>query len=201
VLYHDGSAQPELIMALLVTGLVFFISIHLLPTHTRLRAALFGRWGEPRYKGAFSLVSFAGLALIIAGYRMAGPGERLFAPFPVAIAVAPYAMTLSFILFAAANMRTHIRKIVQHPMLLGLLVWALVHLCANGDTRGTVLFGAFAAYAVVDLASAVHRHAVKSFTPTARHDVIAIVAGVALALVVMTFHRTLFGVVVAPFGR
>jgi putative Ca2+/H+ antiporter (TMEM165/GDT1 family) len=67
--------------------------------------------------------------------------------------------------------------------------------------RGTVLFGAFAAYAVVDLASAVHRHAVKSFTPTARHDAIAIVAGVALALVVMTFHRALFGAVVAPFGR
>ncbi len=187
-------------MAPLVAGLVLFLGVHLLPTHTRLRAALFGRWGERRYKGAFTLVSVAGLVLIVVGYRMAGPGERLFAPFPAAITVAPYAMALSFVLFAAANMRGHLRKIVQHPMLLGLLVWALVHLCANGDTRGTVLFGAFLAYAVVDLASAVHRHAVKSFTPTARHDAIAIVAGVALALVVMMFHRALFGVGVVPFG-
>lgn len=188
-------------MALLVTGLVFFLGIHLLPTAPGWRTAAATRWGAQRYKGLFSLVAFAGLALIVAGYGMAEPGPRLFAPWPAAIAVAPYAITLSFILFAAANMRTHIRKIVQHPMLLGLLVWALVHLGANGDTRGTVLFGAFAAYAVVDLLSAMRRHAVKAFAPTARHDVIAIVAGVVLALVVMTFHRALFGVVVAPFGR
>jgi uncharacterized membrane protein len=187
-------------MTTLVAGLVLFLGIHLLPTHTRWRAALFDRWGEPRYKGTFSLVSLAGFALIIIGYWIATPGERLFAPFPAAIAVAPYAVTLAFVLFAAANMRTHIRKFVQHPMLLGLLLWALVHLCANGDTRGTVLFGAFAAYAIVDLVSAVRRHAVKSFTPTARHDAIAIVAGVALALLVMTFHRPLFGFTVVPFG-
>ena len=117
-----------------------------------------------------------------------------------AIAIAPYAMTLSFILFAAANMRGHLRKVIQHPMLLGLLIWALVHLCANGDTRGTVLFGAFAAYAFVDLVSAVGRHAVKSFTPSARYDVIAVVAGTGLALVVMACHRLLFGFAVVPFG-
>lgn len=188
-------------MALLVTGLVLFIGIHLLPTAPAWRTAVATRWGEQRYKGMFALVSFAGLALIVAGYTMAEPGPRLYAPWPVAIAVAPYAITLAFILLAAANLRTHLRRFVQHPMLLGLLIWALVHLCANGDTRGTVLFGAFVAYATYAIVSAVRRHAVKSFTPAARHDVIAIVAGIVLALVVMTFHRTLFGAVVAPFGR
>ncbi len=187
-------------MALLVVGLVLFLGVHLVPTGPALRASLHARWGERRYKGAFSLVSLAGLALIVAGYRMAGPGERLFAPLPAAIAIAPYAVTLAFVLFAAANMRTHIRRLVQHPMLLGLLIWASVHLLANGDTRGTVMFGAFVAYALVDLASAVHRHAVKAFTPTARHDVIALVAGVVLAIVVMTFHRSLFGPAVVSFG-
>jgi uncharacterized membrane protein len=201
VLYHVGSVQPELIMALLVTGLVLFIGIHLLPTAPGWRTALANRWGEQRYKVLFSLVSFAGLALIVAGYGMAGAGPELFAPSPAAIALAPYAVTLSFILFAAGNLRTHLRRFVRHPMLLGLLIWALVHLYANGDTRSTVLFGAFVAYAACALVSVVRRHAVKSFTPTARHDVIAIVAGVGLALVVMTFHRTLFGVVVVPFGR
>lgn len=187
-------------MALLVVGLALFLGAHLVPTGPALRASFLARWGEQRYKGAFSLASLAGLVLIVVGYRMAGPGERLFAPLPAAIAIAPYAVSLAFVLFAAANMRTHIRRIVRHPMLLGLLIWSAVHLCANGDMRGTVLFGAFAAYAVIDLASAVHRHAVKAFTPTARHDAIAIAAGVALALVVMTFHRLLFGPVVVSFG-
>jgi uncharacterized membrane protein len=188
-------------MTLLVTGLAIFLGVHLLPAVPRLRAQIAAQLGEKPYKGAFTLASLAGLALTVAGYWIASPGERLFAPMPWAIAIAPYAVTLSFILFAAANMRGHLRKVARHPMLLGLLVWALVHLCANGDSRGTVLFGAFTVYAVIDLVSAIGRHAVKSFTPTARHDVVAVVAGVGLALVVMTFHRALFGFQVVPFGR
>src|SRR4029453_1284409 len=187
-------------MALLVVGLVLFIGPHLLPTGPTLRASLQARWGEQRYKGAFSLASLAGLVLIVVGYRMAEPGPRLFSPLPAAIAISPYAVTLAIILFAAANMRTHIRRVVQHPMLLGLLIWAGVHLLANGDTRGTVLFGAFVAYALVDLASAIHRHAVKTFTPTARHDAIAIAAGVGLSLLVTTFHPPLVGPRVVSFG-
>ncbi len=187
-------------MTILIVGLVLFLGIHLLPVATPLRNALSSRLGANGYRGAFSLVSLAGLVLIVVGYYTAARGEQLFAPWPAAIAAAPYAVTLSFILFAAANMRTHIRKTLQHPMLLGLLIWAGVHLLANGDTRGTVLFGAFFAWALVDLASAVSRHAVKTFEPTSRQDVIAVVAGVVLAIVVMIFHRTLFGVAVVSFG-
>jgi uncharacterized membrane protein len=85
-------------------------------------------------------------------------------------------------------------------MLLGLLLWASVHLLANGDRAGTVLFGAFLAYAVVDLVSAIGRGAVKSFVPQPKHDIIAVAGGAAVALAVMTLHRTLFGVAVVPFG-
>ena len=187
-------------MATLVVGLILFLGIHLLPAFPGVRGGLASRWGEGRYKGLFSLVSFAGLALIIIGYAKAERGDQLFAPLPAAIAVAPYAMTVAFVLFAAANMRGYLRQTLSHPMLIGLLVWSGVHLLANGDLRGTVLFGAFFGYGVVDLCSAVQRHAVKTFEPVARHDVIAVIAGVVVALVLMTFHRVLFGVQVAPFG-
>lgn len=187
-------------MTTLALGLVLFLGIHLVPAAPNLRAALAGRMGDGPYKGVFSLVSLAGLVLIVVGYRAAGPGAQLFAPLPAAIAAAPYAVTLAFVLFAAANMRTHLRRALRHPMLLGTLIWAAVHLLANGDMRGTVLFGAFVAYALADLASAAGHRAVKTFEPTARHDVIAIVAGIAVALLVMTFHRLLFGVAVVPFG-
>jgi uncharacterized membrane protein len=63
-----------------------------------------------------------------------------------------------------------------------------------------VLFGSLAAYAVVDLVSAIRRRAVKSFVPEAKHDVRAVVGGVVVALVVMTFHRVLFGPQVVSFG-
>jgi len=187
-------------MAILVSGLVLFLGMHLLPTVPRLRATWMSRLGEQGYKGLFSIVSLAGLILIVVGYRMADASERLFAPLPGAAVVAPWAMTLALILFASSHMRAHLRQAVQHPMVLGLLIWSGVHLLANGDVRGTVLFGGFLGYSVIDLLSAVRRDATKSFVPTVKHDVIAIVAGTIVALVIMAFHRVLFGHAVVPFG-
>lgn len=187
-------------MAILVAGLVLFLGIHLVPALPAARSALAATWGENRYKGAFSLVSALGLVLIVAGYALSDDRTRVFAPLPAARAIAPYAMVVSFILFAAANMRGYLRQSIRHPMLLGLLIWSIVHLLANGDRTGTVLFGAFALYAIVDLVSAIARGAVKSFEPTVKHDVIAVLGGTAVALAFMTFHRQLFGVAVVPFG-
>jgi uncharacterized membrane protein len=187
-------------MLVLVAGLVLFLGVHLLPALQGRRAVFVRRWGEQRYKGIFTLISFAGLALIIVGYASATPGAQLFAPSQAAIAIAPYAITLSLVLFAAANMRTYIRQLVRHPMLLGLAIWATVHLLANGDTRGTLLFASFLAYAAIDFVSVVQRHAVKDFIPTMRHDAIAATAGVVAALAFMTLHRPLFGVAVVHWG-
>ena len=187
-------------MRLLIAGLALFLGMHLLPAIPSLRAALMARCSEQRYKGVFSLVAAIGLVLIVVGYVIADDRTRVFAPLAAARAIAPFAMVASFILFAAANMRGHLRRIVKHPMLLGLLLWASVHLLANGDRAGTVLFGAFLAYAVVDLVSVIGRGAVKSFVPERKHDAIAVVGGAAIALAVMTLHRMLFGVAVVPFG-
>jgi hypothetical protein len=82
--------------------------------------------------------------------RGSGTGARLFQPSPSAIALAPYAITPSFVLLAAANLRGHIRRMLKHPMLIAIAIWAPVHLFANGDTRGTVLFASILAYALVD---------------------------------------------------
>jgi uncharacterized membrane protein len=179
---------------------VFFLGIHLVPAVPALRRALVAHLGERRYKGVFALVSAIGLALIVLGYAVSADRARVFAPFPAARAIAPYAMSISFILFAAANMRGHLRRIIRHPMLLGLAIWATVHLLANGDRTGTVLFGAFLAFAAIDLASAVRRGAVKDFVPEVKYDMMAVVGGIGVALAVMALHRVLFGVAVTSFG-
>lgn len=187
-------------MSTMIAGLILFLGVHLLPTVPSLRVAVAGRLGANRYKMLFSLASAAGLALIVVGYAHSDAGDRIFSPVPTTIRIAPYAMTVSFILLAAANMRGHLRHALQHPMLIGILIWSLTHLLANGDRTGTVLFGAFLAYAVLDLLSAISRHAVKAFVPEAKFDLIAVVAGIGVALAVMTFHRVLFGKAVAAFG-
>ena len=70
---------------------------------------------------------------------------------------ATIAVPAALVLFVAANMPTHIRAVLRHPMLLGLLVWALAHLAANGDLASVVLFGGFAAFAVLAALSAAAR--------------------------------------------
>ena len=56
-------------MTLLIIGIIVFAGSHLavmlLP---RLRESMLGRMGEGPYKGVFSLVSLAGLALMIYGF-------------------------------------------------------------------------------------------------------------------------------------
>jgi uncharacterized membrane protein len=187
-------------MSLLVAGLVVFLGVHVLPMASATRARMYLAMGEARYKITYSIVSAVGLVLIVLGWRAAGPGARLFAPSALAVAMAPYVMAVVFVLLASSHSPSHIRAAVRHPMLVAIILWATVHLFANGDARGTLLFGAFLVYAIVDLVSVVRRRAVATFEPRTRADVISVVAGVAVALLVMTFHRVLFGPTVVPFG-
>lgn len=187
-------------MAILILGLVVFIGIHVVPAVPPLRAACAARLGENRYKGLFSIVSGVGLVLIVIGYAYAPRGGQLFAPSVGARHAALLVVPLAFILLAAANMRSHIRRAVRHPMLIGLGLWALVHLLANGHAKATILFGAFLAYAALDLGSAMARGAVKRFTPQRKYDFMAVGGGILLALLVMLFHRIVFGVAPVPWS-
>jgi uncharacterized membrane protein len=188
-------------MTLLVLGLLVFLGVHLVPTMQRLRGSLVARWGDDGYRKRFTVVAVLGLVLIVFGYPASTQRDFLFQPVQAAVKAAPFVVTVALVLFASANLRTHIRRAVRHPMLLGLLLWSVTHLLANGEVRATVLFGSFALYAIVDLASAVSRHAVKAFEPAWKFDAIAVVAGVLIAGLVMHFHASLFGVpAIRPVG-
>jgi uncharacterized membrane protein len=156
-----------------------------------MRAGLAAQLGEGLYKGSFALVSAAGLVLIVAGWP--GSPERVFAPIPVARAAAPVVVSIAIVLLAASHLKTHIRAWLRHPMLIGILLWSGVHLLANGDLAGTVLFGSFAVYALVAMLSAESRGAVKPVAPMWKHDAIALVVGLLVAYLVMRFHAQIFG--------
>ena len=181
-------------MTLLVAGLVLFFAVHLIPSVAPLRAALVERLGEKPYRGVFGAVALASLAMIVWSFSRA-PIEPVYAP-PVwgrhaAMTVVPIAL----VLFAAANMPTHIRALVRHPMLLGLLLWAVAHLLANGEQRSVVLFGGFALFAVVEIVSAVARGKNPPTEPAPRYtmDAAAVVGGLLVAGLLMRFHGALFG--------
>ena len=118
-----------------------------------------------------------------------------------AIHAARLVVPIALVLIAAANMKGHLRAALKHPMLIGTILWAGVHLLANGEVRATLLFGGFLAWAVLDLIASVARPAVpRAWVPAAKFDAMAIGGGLVLALLIMTFHRWLFGVAVVPWG-
>ena len=181
-------------MTLLVTGLVLFVALHLVPSIRPLRQGLVDRMGERPYRGVFSLLALTSIVLVVWGFARA-PYEPVYAPPAwgrhVAMAVVPVAL----VLFAAAHMPTHLRAVLRHPMTLGLLLWAVGHLLANGDARSVLLFGGFAAFAVVATLSAVARGKVPAGDKAPRWtmDAAAVAGGLIAAGLLMRFHATLFG--------
>ena len=182
-------------MTLLVAGLVLFFALHSIPSGVPLRVALIARLGPGAYRGLFSLVSLAGLVLMAWGFARA-PFEPLYAVPGWGRQVSMFAVPAALVLLAAAKMPTHMRAVLRHPMLLGVLLWATAHLLSNGDLRSVVLFGSFAGYAVFDLVSVVARGKQPSTdkAPRLAMDGAAVVAGLVAAGLLTVFHGTLFGV-------
>ena len=54
------------------------------------------------------------------------------------------------IMVAAAYIPGNIKRVLKHPMLVGVKTWAVAHLCANGDLGGIILFGSVLVWAVYD---------------------------------------------------
>lgn len=182
-------------MILLVAGLALFMAVHLVPSVVPLRDALIARLGAAPYRGVFSLIALAGLVLVVLGFARASV-EPVYSAPGWGRQVAMVAVPVSLVLFAAANMPTHIRAVLRHPMLLGVLLWATTHLLANGELRSVVLFGSFAGYAVLDLVSAEVRGKRPSTekAPRLTMDAVAVVAGLVAAGLFIVFHGALFGV-------
>src|SRR5689334_20013191 len=103
-------------MALLIGGLILFIGTHVVPTFGGLRAALAERLGENGYKALFSLVSVAGLVLVVIGYGRV-PYEEIFVPSQTARVLLPAAMAVAFILLGVSVAPGRVRLALHHPML------------------------------------------------------------------------------------
>ncbi|MCG3202918.1 MAG: hypothetical protein NFCOHLIN_02804 [Gammaproteobacteria bacterium] len=188
-------------MAPLILGLIVFLGTHSVRIFAEdWRTRQIARIGTGGWKGACSLLSAIGLALIVYGYgtARAQPLQLWMAP-----AWAPRAAGLlmlpAMVLVAAAYVPgNHFRARLGHPMLAGVTIWAFTHLLANGALADLLLFGGFLAWAVLDYRAGARRdRAAGAVSPpvTATGSVLAAVIGIAgWALFVLYLHGALIGV-------
>jgi uncharacterized membrane protein len=191
-------------MLQLILGLVLFFSAHSLSmVRPAWRAQAVARFGEGPFKLAYSLVSALGLWLVVIGYGAARATDPvlLYQP-PVWLRhVSLLLMLPVFTLVLAAYLPGRIRQTLKHPMLIGVFLWALAHLLANGTLADLLLFGSFLVWALADLVSLGRRVAapVPGAPPGKWNDLIAILGGLAIYGAFIAFlHRWLMGV--PPIG-
>ncbi len=186
-------------MTLLLLGIVVFIGTHsvaILPTvHGRAVSAL----GAPIYKGVYSLLSVAGLVLIIEGfgvYRSEGLIE-VWSPPTALKHLNSLFMLISFVSLASAYTPFgYIKRRLKHPMLVGVKAWAFGHFLANGDLGGMILFGSLLAWAVIDRISFKWRPMAFVDVPEPRiaGDMMAVAIGLIAFFVMIQLHPIIIGV-------
>lgn len=189
----------------LIAGLLLFLGVH----STRIfadgwRSRTRTRMGAGSFKGIYSMLSLAGFVLLVWGYGVARQQPVVLWNPPTGMRhLAALLTLLSFVLLAAAYVPgNQIKARLHHPMVLGVKVWALAHLLANGTLADVLLFGSFLVWAIVLFAVSRRRdrregtvYARGSVGATGITVLVGVLAWVAFAL---WLHRVLIGV--APFG-
>ena len=187
-------------LAVEIIGLVVFLGAHVFVSMRGHRALLIAKLGDGPYKGLFSLVSVVGLVLI--GYGFARYRAEGFIPlwYPPAWTrhIVEAAMWPASIALVAAYIPGDIKRVLKHPLLVAVKIWAAAHLCANGDLGGIILFGSVLAWAVYDRITLKRRSDTGSPPiPVGgrRNDLIAIAVGTIVYLALgFVFHPIVIGV-------
>lgn len=192
-------------MLVLILGLAIFLGVHSIRiVADGWRSAMIARIGEKGWKAGYAIASIVGFVLIVRGYGIARESATLLWVSPVGVRHLTGMLTaIAFVLIAASYVpRNRIKTLVGHPMLAGVMVWAVAHLLMNGTVHAVVLFGAFLVWSLVDFVvsrTRDRRDGVRYPAGGLSGDAVAIVAGLVVWAVFAGFlHGWLIGV--RPFG-
>lgn len=143
-----------------------FFATHSIPVRPPVRAALVARLGSRGFVLCYSALSVAMLAILImaagrAPYVQLWP-RAIWQNHVVIAGMVGVCVILAFSLgrpnpFSFGGMNNHrfdpanpgIVRWLRHPVLAALALWAALHLLPNGDLAHVLLFGVFAAFALL----------------------------------------------------
>lgn len=134
-------------MVLLCLGVLLWIAAHLFK---RLAPAAREGLGA-KGKGLVALVILVSLGMMILGYRSAD-GAVFWGSSPATRGINNLLVLVGLFMTTPAPKRGRLLAGVRHPMLIGVLLWAVAHLLVNGDVPSFVLFGGLALWTLLEMA-------------------------------------------------
>jgi uncharacterized membrane protein len=155
-------------MISLALAALFFIAIHLGVSGTRMRDVLVARLGLPGYMIAYSLGSLAGMIWLVSAYQAADYVPtwgmlQWWKPFAIVLMLPAFVLVVAGLATpnptAVAQEKLvgvaprGIVRITRHPFLMGVSLWAFVHVVGNGDWASALLFGSLLVVAAAGPAS------------------------------------------------
>lgn len=149
-------------LQMLVAG-ALFVGTHLAISSTPARARLISMVGTRGYLGLYSLCALVTLGYLIWLYGAVPRRDYVWQPSPLLYEIAWYIMPAALVLLLGGFMVKNptnvgmegmlseentvlargVTRITRHPFQWSVVLWAVSHLIANGDTVSIVFFSSF----------------------------------------------------------
>lgn len=175
-------------MLLLILGVLLWAGAHFFKRAMPDRRAAMGDKG----RGVIALALLVSIIAMIFGYRMA-EGAVFWGRHPATVGVNNLLMIAALYLTSPGPKKGALFYKMRHPMLTGVLLWAVAHLLVNGDVPSFVLFGGLGVWAVAEII--VINRAEPAWTPPAKgsiaKDAMFLVASIILLGVIGMIHTWL----------
>lgn len=171
-------------MTMLILGVVLWWAAHLFKRFAPGVRAGMGNAG----RGAMALVLLVSLVLMVLGFR-AVPGAQNFVTIPGNGHLNNALMLIAVIVFGAGMSKGVLWTKIRHPMLWGVLLWAVAHLLVHNDVASLVLFGGLGLWTVVEMA------VINAAGPWVRpqsggikRDVVLVIIAVVMYAIIVAIH-------------
>lgn len=143
-----------------------FAVTHVVLSSNPLRPRAVRLFGERLFQGLYSLLAFAvfvPLILVYAGNKHAGSLLWSVEPNLIIDVITRVGNTIAALLVVAGIFRPSptgvtgtptrkprgVQRITRHPLFMGIVLWALMHLLVNGYASDVVFFGGFAVFGLL----------------------------------------------------
>jgi uncharacterized membrane protein len=185
-------------MKLLIIGVLLWSCVHLYPSvFAARRDAIVERLGKP-YKGIYALCIVFSIVLIVLGWKHTVP-EQVYTNPTWGRHLNMLTMFFAIMLLGAGSSKgiSRIKQYIRHPMLMGVVVWSIGHLLANGDIRSVILFGGMLTWAIISMVTINLRDGAwvkPSEIAGVKREVILLVITIVVYLVLFMTHRLFTGI-------